>query len=75
MTVNTPSDLTTAIGASSRARICMVNYVLRDYERRTETAGDTCAINEVADALGNGAPVSDVFIKMLATEDIFWRGK
>jgi hypothetical protein len=75
ITVNSSADLLTALGNSERAMSCMSTYVVRNFERRLESSGDSCAIKEATAALKSGAPVADVFVKLLANEDIFWRGK
>jgi hypothetical protein len=75
ISVGSPQDLANGIGESGQAMSCMTKFVLRHFERRAETTGDLCLINEVTSALKSGAPVSDAFVKVLANEDIFWRAK
>ncbi len=74
-TVNSPQDLANALAASSKARACMSIYLLRHLERRAETVNDGCALSEAVKTLADNEPVLNLFVRSVANEDIFWRGK
>jgi hypothetical protein len=67
------SELADGIGASQVARACMATYLVRQLQRRKETALDECALGEATGVLAQG-PVLEAFVKSVANEDVFWRG-
>lgn len=73
--VATPLDLAGALGDSAKARACMSIYLLRHLERRVETVNDGCALHDATQVLAENEPVLNLFVRSVANEDIFWRGR
>jgi hypothetical protein len=73
--VSAPQDLADELAKSAKARACMSIYFLRHLERRPETVQDGCALSEAVKSLSEGEPVLNLFVRSIANEDIFWRGR
>ncbi len=75
VTVNAGKEFADNLAASTKAKTCMATHILRNYERRKETPNDGCALAEVLQTMDADKSILDVFVKSIANEDVFWRGK
>jgi hypothetical protein len=73
-TVADHTDLARLISGSAKGRSCLAQFAFRYSRVRVETAPDSCIIADAERDLAAGASVKDVLVKVIAPEDIFWRG-
>jgi hypothetical protein len=73
VTINGPSDLTSALGDSNNARACLVTRFFRAVQARSETESDACALSEPTTLLSQDGSLLDGLVRAIVNEDIFWR--
>jgi hypothetical protein len=71
---NDHTGLAQLIAGSAKGRSCLAQFAFRYSRVRVETTPDACVIADAEHELAAGASVKDVLVKVLAPEDILWRG-
>jgi hypothetical protein len=61
------------LAQSENARACLALRLFRDIQARPESLNDACALADTVGVLDADQPLTEVLVRSVANEDIFWR--